>query len=188
MREFPQNLTVGPYRLHPIAPTPENARMIFDIFAADAHAFRFWMPDGVYASPSAVLAAYERGAPRQDMCLYGIWCGDELLGEIGYANGTSVVRRRGVLGYWLKKSARGRGIIAAVMPEILRVGFVDMDFDRVVVQCACENMAVRANTEKMGFHLDGILRHEIVWPDGTFSDECNYSILKSEWAKENKNA
>lgn len=188
MGEFPAVLTVGNFRLQKIPATAESADIIYNIFASDSYAFRFWMPSGVYNSPADVLGDYSRSGARKDMCLYGIYQDNELLGEIGFANGTSVARHRGFIGYWLKKSARDRGIISSLMGEILRVGFNQVGFEKIIIQCAAENLPARKIAERFGFALDGVLRREIEWTDGTYGDECVYSKLKSEWEKENNNA
>ena len=188
MTEFPKMFTVPPFEMRVVPSSFENAKMIYDIFAGDNAIQRFWMGGTMYPSAEALFGNYARNGARTDMRMYGIYRDGQLLGEIGFANGTSPQNRRGHIGCWVRDSARGNGIMSTLMPEIMRVGFETMGYNVLVIQCDSENRASRRIAEKFGFHLDGILRSEMIWGDGTFRDECRYSKLKSEWEKDKNNA
>lgn len=185
MTEFPKIIERGGFVLRKIQPTFDVARDIYDCFAADVDGANFWMPNAKYENPEQVFINYNRRLLQKSTCLYGIYENEKLLGEIGFV---STIGRCGHLGMWLKKDCRGRGIIATLMPEIMRVGFNDMDMVSLIIECDSENVRSRRLAERFDFHLDGVVRGFGVWNDGSIRNKCVYSKLKSEWEKENKNA
>lgn len=188
MGTFPEKISFAGYELYRVPATFKMAQTIYDIFSADAAGMRFWMPRGQFNCAEDVFLNYSARFKRKNSCVYGIFKNGEILGEIGFNGSTSIENKRGVIGYWLKKDAQGSGIISLLMPEIMRIGFQDMEFETLVIECDPKNAASRHIAEKFGFSLDGIMRGRIVWSSGELHDECVYSKLKSEWEKENKNA
>ena len=117
--------------------------------------------------------------------MYGIFEGDELLGEIGL--GCIYVRRQTAeVGFWLKKSARGRGIIDLLLPVIEKLGFDTYDLHKLTIWCDNENKPVKKLAKKHGYTREGLLREEKVWPDGSVHSTVLYGKLKSEWLAQNK--
>jgi len=188
MANFPERISFAGYDLFRVPATFEMAKVIYDIFSADREGTLFWSPRGRYDTIEDVFLNYAARYKRKTSCIHGIFKDGALLGEIGFVGDTSFDNRRGVIGYWLKKSVRGKGIISSLMPEIMRIGFQDMGFETLVIECEPKNAVSRHVAEKFGFSLDGVLRGRVIWSNGELHDECVYSKLKSEWEKENKNA
>lgn len=182
MKEFPQSLQVGKYQLKIVPATFEMANEIFDIYNSDAENMIFWMPLGLYKSPEEVFLDYSRRPNKKQFLMYGIFEGDEFLGEIGlsFINWNTQVAE---LGYWLKKSARGRGVVKQLLPEVEKLGFEYFDFRKLVITCDSENVASRVIAEKNNFVQEGFLRAEGLWPNGSVRDKIKYAKLKSEWEK-----
>ena len=182
MADFPNNIVCGRYLLKSVPATFEMAQQIFDIYDSDSENMIFWMPNGLYKSPEEVLLDYSRRPNRKQFLMFGIFDGDEFLGEIGFSN---IMWNTGVaeLGYWLKKSARGCGVISNLFPEIEQMGFGYFGFRKLVITSDTENMASRAIAEKFNYVQEGTLRAEGVWPNGSVRDKIRYSKLKAEWEK-----
>lgn len=187
MTELTKVIRVRGFTLRPIAATFDNATIIYNIFSADMKNLRFWMPNGDFKDATEVFMNLKRREKSTRQYMYGIYKNKELLGEIGLSD-SSPQNKYGWVGYWLKKTARGSGIINKLLPTIEKLAFEDLGMNKLNLGCDVKNIASRKIAEKNGYTLDGIMRDERMWPDGSFHDECEYSKLKSEWLKENKNA
>lgn len=179
-------IIVDDFVLRQIPATLEYAQIIYDIFAEDAETFKFWMNGGVRDSVGEVLAYYEKRAQndgvRWSHAMYGIFQNDELLGEIGFS-GIDLQYKTGEIGYWLKKSARGRGIIEKLLPTIENLGFEKLGLRKIDIWCDADNIASRRHAEKNGYVLEGIQRERKLWPDGSVHSTAMFGKLKSEYKK-----
>lgn len=184
----PKEIKVRKFVLKPIPATKHYAKQIFDIFHEDADAFKFWMEYGLYKNIDEVLTEYKNKNKDRGFCkyaMYGIFYGDELLGEIGL--GCIYVRRQTAeVGYWLKKSARHRGIIDLLLPKIEKLGFETYGLHKLTIWCDNENIAVKKQAKKHGYTREGLLREEKIWPDGSPHSTVLFGKLKSEWVAQNK--
>ncbi len=187
MADSPKQIKVRGFVLRPVEATFDNANTIYDIFSHDMKNLRFWMPNGDYKDAEDVFMNLKRNEKNTRQCMYGIYKNKELIGQIGLSE-IAIQNKYGWIGYWLKKSARGMGIINKLLPTIEKIAFEDLGMNKLNLGCDVKNIASRKIAEKNGYTLDGIMRDERMWPDGSFHDECEYSKLKSEWVKENKNA
>ena len=179
----PSVINVGDFVLKPIPVTPECARQIFDAFRSDPDSFKFWREDGVYNSADDVLRHYQTkyiDEARWKYAMYGIFLGDELLGEIGLSC-IDTKQQTAEIGYWLKPSARGRGIIKTLIPVIEKLAFETYSVRKVDIWCDADNVASRRNAENNGYVLEGVIRERKIWPDGTIHSTAAYGKLKSEW-------
>ena len=184
----PKEIKVKKFILKPIPATLRRAKQIFDIFHDDPDGFKYWMEYGLYKNVDEVLTEYKNKNKDRGFCkyaMYGIFEGDELLGEIGL--GCIYVRRQTAeVGFWLKKSARHRGIIDLLLPVIEKLGFETYDLHKLTIWCDNENKPVKKLAKKHGYTREGLLREEKVWPDGSVHSTVLYGKLKSEWLAQNK--
>lgn len=182
MAELPKVIRIRGFILRPIAATFDNATTIYEIFSGDMKNLRFWMPHGDYKNPEDVFVNLKYREKSTRKYMYGIYRGTELVGEIGLSD-SSPQNKSGYIGYWLKKSARGFGIINKLLPRIEKLAFEELEMHKLNIECDVKNIASRRIAEKNGYTLDGIARDDCMWPDGSFHDECKYSKLKSEFGK-----
>lgn len=112
----------------------------------------------------------------------GIWADGVLVGCIGY-HFWDWPDRKTEIGYWLGADYQGRGIITRACAALVTFAFQELGLNRVEIQCATDNARSRAVPERLGFSLDGILRHD-VWARGRPIDHAVYSILRDEWHPE----
>ena len=182
----PEKINIDNLVLQPIPTTTEYAKQNFDAFHEDEKGFRFWMEDGIYKTPRDVLDAYKTkytDEPRWKYAMYGIFDNNELLGEIGLSC-IDDKYKTAEIGYWLKKSARGKGIIDKLIPTIENLGFNVLNLRKITIWCDTENIASRKHAEKHGYTLEGIQRERKLWPDGSVHSTAMYGKLKSEWKKQ----
>lgn len=181
----PEQIIVDEYVLKPVPATPEFAKLIYDIHASDRDGFKYIMHGKDYKSADEVLHTLTTSRKDDDswhFAWYGIFKGDELLGEIGLS-GINVKNQVAEIGYWLKKSARGHGIIDKLLPTIEKVGFESLNLRKLSIYCDADNIGSRRKAEKNGYVLEGVQRERTLWPDGSVHDTAEFGKLKREWQK-----
>lgn len=83
------------------------------------------------------------------------------------------------LGYWIHSHCSGKGYMTEAVQELVRLGFEQLDFKRIALQCERTNWKSRALAERLGFALEGILRNEDLSADGLrWTDTCIYAKVK----------
>ena len=88
--------------------------------------------------------------------------------------------RIGSLGYWLREDRQGLGIVTTSCRALIRLGFDQLNLNRITLAAAIDNHRSRAVAERLGFVLEGTLR-EAEWVNDHFVDHALYSLLKREW-------
>lgn len=181
-----KTITVDDLKLKQIPGTQEFAHQIYDIFIADSGAFKHWFEGGMWKSVDEVLKYYQGKENQNDTrwksAMYGIFKDSELLGEIGLS-GIDIKHKTGEIGYWLKKSARGKGIIDKLIPVIEQIGFEKFNLRKLNIWCDDDNIASRKHAENNGYVLEGIQRERKLWPDGSIHSTAMFGKLKSEWKR-----
>lgn len=84
------------------------------------------------------------------------------------------------LGYWLAKSAQGRGLMTRCSRVLVDYLFDEMDLNRVQINCNTENAKSRAIPERLGFQLEGVLR-QVEYLNNRFGDWAIYAMLRADW-------
>ena len=186
MNKKPKTITVDDFVLKPIPVTQKYAKQIFDAFHEDETSFRFWMEDGIYKTVQDVLNSYKtkyQDDKHWHYAMYGIFQDDDLLGEIGLS-GIDIKNKTGEIGYWLRKSARGNGIINKLIPVIEEVGFDTLNLRKISIWCDTENLPSLKHAEKQRYILEGVQRERKLWNDGTVHSTAMFGKLKREWKKQ----
>jgi ribosomal-protein-serine acetyltransferase len=111
----------------------------------------------------------------------GIWFNGRLCGMIHHLN-VDWLNHCAVLSYWLDAAHQGRGIMTACCRAFLAHGFDTWKLNRITIECATENTRSRAIPERLGFKLEGIVRH-IEWLHDHFADHAIYGLLRSEYVE-----
>ena len=181
-----KKIKVGEYILMTVPATMEYAQQIYDIFISDSDTFKHWFEGGMWKSVDEVLKYYQAKENQNDMrwksAMYGIFKDGELLGEIGLS-GIDTKNQTGEIGYWLKKSARSKGIIDKLIPTIEKLAFETLNLRKVNIWCDDDNIASRKHAENNGYVPEGIQRERKLWPDGSIHSTAMFGKLKSEWKK-----
>src|SRR5262245_30233645 len=111
--------------------------------------------------------AYELVILSQDGRFLG-GCG---LSQIDAAN------QRANLGYWVRSSARGRGVATAAVRQLVRWGFENTDLVRLEVLVSTQNARSLRVAEKSGAWREGILRKRLML-HGTAHDAVVFSFVR----------
>jgi RimJ/RimL family protein N-acetyltransferase len=82
--------------------------------------------------------------------------------------------------YFLRASARGRGIATRALLLATDWGFRERGQARVFLRCDPENAGSRAVAERAGFTFEGLERRSAAHPDGRRIDSRVYSMLPAE--------
>lgn len=86
------------------------------------------------------------------------------------------------IGYtWNAASTQGTGMNPESKRLLLRHAFEDLGCATVRFETHHLNFQSRGAIERLGAHLDGVLRRDRVMPDGSLRDTYTYSILREEW-------
>src|SRR5690606_35981181 len=83
---------------------------------------------------------------------------------------------------WIGKSFQGSGLNMHMKFLMLRYAFEILEFDKVEFRIDERNIRSRKAVEKLGAALEGILRKDILMPDGFKRSSCCYGILREEWS------
>jgi RimJ/RimL family protein N-acetyltransferase len=94
---------------------------------------------------------------------------------------TSREHAQGEIGFVLHPDHHGRGYGTEAMRELLRIGFEEAGFHRIVGRCDARNGASARLMHRLGMRLEAHLRqNELI--KGEWCDELIYGMLATEWS------
>lgn len=93
---------------------------------------------------------------------------------------TSQQNSTGEVGYWVRSGETGNGYGTEAAAAVVKIGFEELDFHKVVLRIAVGNIASERIAAKIGFTLEGILRDEVKVGD-EWLDHTAWSMLAPEW-------
>lgn len=171
------HLELRPYAAH-------HAEEVFAVSDANREHIRPWLPwiDAVKTvndTREFIKKSLEQYA-RDDGFQCGIWEDNIYVGGLGY----HWINRNGnytEIGYWLAKSAEGRGIMTAALRVLLDHAFVAWKLNKVEIRAAKGNHRSRAIPKRLGFTEEGVLR-QISRIGTNYHDIVVYGITASEWS------
>ena len=145
---FPQTIKTPRLVLRVVAPTPENAEMIFRIIEQNREYLEAWQGHFEYLrNVNEVRQKLEQRYAQianNEGVLFGIYKNDELIGRIRFFD----IKDNGCeIGYWLIKSANGHGYmteaLSALETELFKFGFDKIILDVDAGNTPSENVAKR---------------------------------------------
>jgi ribosomal-protein-serine acetyltransferase len=140
-----------------------------------------WIPDLARRRTQAeVLSGIEQlctARARGERLLYGIWqrSDGEFLGEVGLHD-VNVPRRAAAVGYWLRTSARGQGLIDEALNLLHSYAVGELGLRQLEAHIASENAASRRVAERLGYLLVGQRPTDPLW-DGEAATMLIYSLI-----------
>ncbi|EQD45974.1 GCN5-related N-acetyltransferase [mine drainage metagenome] len=84
-------------------------------------------------------------------------------------------------GTWLSRPLWGTGINPEAKFLMLRYAFETEAVIRVQIKSDARNLRSQRAIEALGAVREGVLRHQVILPDGFRRDSVYYSILAEEW-------
>ncbi|MGA4668426.1 GNAT family N-acetyltransferase [Propionibacteriaceae bacterium Y1923] len=136
-------------------------------------------PESMAEEIAARLAKQEAG----QVAAFTVRAADtgQVLGMTTYLHPDEPNRRLEVGSTWLRASAQGTGANAETKLLLLAHAFEVLGCEAVEFRAHHLNQQSRAAIERLGAHLDGVLRRHVLLPNGTWRDTCVYSVLAQEW-------
>jgi RimJ/RimL family protein N-acetyltransferase len=84
------------------------------------------------------------------------------------------------IGYWLRTSETGKGLVREAVTALSRVGFGQLGLRRMAITCAATNDRSRRVAESVGYRLEGRLRNDERLPNGDLRDTLVYALIDSD--------
>ncbi len=132
---------------------------------ADARAYLRQRREATAAGATAPFAIAQPGDGR-------------LLGSIALSR-LHWAQRRGEVGYWLARWARGQGHATRAVRLICAWGFSSLGLERIELMAATGNLASQRVAERCGFTREAVLRHHLRGRDG-YQDMVVFGLLAGE--------
>jgi [ribosomal protein S5]-alanine N-acetyltransferase len=104
---------------------------------------------------------------------------DRVIGLIGF-NHFAFADRRASVGFDLRQSHWGRGIMPEALNAVLSFGFEQIGLNRIEADCSIMNLASQRVLQKCGFTYEGRQREQYYY-DGIYYDLLLWGILRREW-------
>ena len=109
----------------------------------------------------------------------GIELAGDLAGVVFHVR-PDAVNRQVEVGYWLAKSARGRGVVTRAVRAMFDITFRDLGFNRINVRIAPENAGSLGVAERLGLKREGVSR-QAWFAEGKYWDAVEFGVLAEEW-------
>ena len=170
---FKKNLKTERLELRIMEPTLENATLIFDTLKnenPDDYKFMWYS----VSHKSHLTESVEETQQRMKLdfesnngCAYYIFHDGKFVGyqRIHYWADSRTLQCASV---WFIKSARGMGFNKEVHNMLEKLGFEQLNINRICRQTMAGNLDSKKSIENSGYHLDGVDRQCNLMPDGTF--------------------
>ncbi len=180
--DFPEEFYTE--RLFIRKPMPGDGKGVYDAMKASLNELKPWMPwahreQSVEDVEANMRDAHAKFLTREDLRLHLF---DK---ETGQFIGSSGLHRinwdvpKFEIGYWIDTRFSGKGYITEAVKDITEFAFVNLNARRVEIRCDSKNTKSSAIPEKLGFILEGILKHDGISADlQEPRDTCVYAKVK----------
>ncbi|WP_354642630.1 GNAT family N-acetyltransferase [Kitasatospora camelliae] len=130
-------------------------------------------------SARATLQSYADRQASDSGRIFGIWSAGTLVGGVMFVH-FDVGTGNCEIGAWVEKAGEGRGLVSAAVRRLIDYALVERGLQRVEWWNSTRNPRSRAVAQRMGMHLDGVLRENFPH-DGVRLDMELWSVLAREW-------
>jgi RimJ/RimL family protein N-acetyltransferase len=91
-------------------------------------------------------------------------------------------RARGFeIGYWLRRTATGRGYMREAVQVMTRLAFEGLGANRVVIRCDARNVRSRRVAEACGYVLEGRHRRDSLDDAGGLRDTLVFALIREDY-------
>lgn len=162
-----------------------HAPVLFALVEREREYLRQWMPWVDSRSSEDDILAFIRGAlelfAANNGFSAGIWVDGSIAGVITLHK-IDWVNRKGEIGYWLAREFQGCGIMTDAVRAVTQHGLVELDLNRIEIQCSVANAKSSAVPKRLGFGFEGILREAQRFNE-RYVDLELYSMLRREYRR-----
>ena len=160
---------------------PDDAEAIREVYSEPD--IRRWMGwDDQPPDEAEARASIERAARAWEERTWAVFrIVDAETGKVvGGVNLRLGDHRIGEISYFLRASARGRGLATRAVRLVAGWAFDELGLERIELRVHPENEASRRVAERAGFTREGVERASRAWPDGSRFDSVVYSLLPGD--------
>ncbi len=111
---------------------------------------------------------------------FGIFVGQQLVGEISLAGVQRGPFQSATIGYWVDQAKAGNGYVPEAVAVLLRFAFEELALHRVEIGIVPRNRASRRVAEKLALREEGVARG-LLEINGRFEDHVRYAITAEEY-------
>jgi ribosomal-protein-serine acetyltransferase len=166
-----------------VLPTERNAEELYELVRENLAELKLWMPwatsDYSLESTRGFIKNLWKEMAENTGFGASVVFHDKFVGQVGFHN-FDLTSKSARIGYWLAKSAQGKGLMTKCCRALIDHAFDDLNLNRIQINCNIENIKSRAIPERLDFKLEGIHR-QVEWLNGEFRDWAVYAMLKEEW-------
>lgn len=185
---FKQNIKTERLEMRILAPTPENAKVIWNVLKNEnPQDFKYmyysmthnsYLPESLQETQDIMT----RDNEYKNGCAYYIFNDNKFIGymRIHFWAESRTLQCASV---WFLKSAWSKGFNTEIHNKLEDLAFNKLHVNRICRQTMAGNLASKKSIESGGYHLDGIDRQSNCMPDGTFMDHLMFSKLLCEYNK-----
>jgi len=182
---WPARLAWGPVELHPLR--RRDAAEWSRLRLANEEWLTPWEPSAALPwrlrhTPSAYRAmrrAVARRARLGTSLPFAIRVDGRLAGQVTIDNVVRGAMRSGHLGYWIDRSAAGRGMASLAVALVCDHAFGPVGLHRLQADIRPENGPSRRLVTRLGFTEEGLLRRYLDI-DGDWRDHLTFSLLSED--------
>ena len=140
---------------------PQYAEAIFSLTDRNRDFLRQWLPwldaTKTVADTQQFLDHQLQRFAKGEALNVTIFYQGTAAGVAGF-NSLDRVNGIGCLGYWLGQEFNGKGIMTAVVRDLIGIGREFYSLQKIDIRCATDNRRSRAIPERLGFLHEGTLR------------------------------
>ena len=166
------------------AVTPADRAAVFALFADPRVAVPTHIaPFAGIEQADELIAGFGRRFAAQGGIRWGLTLkGDDMLiGTAGFP-GIDAEMYRARIGYNLAYAYWGRGLATEAVRALVRLGFAQLNLNRIEATTNLDNTGSMCVLAKVGFTEEGILRDYVYWREvGAFYDARLYALLRREY-------
>ncbi len=120
---------------------------------------------------------------QQQRYVFVAFLGEQLIGSSSYYN-IHLKHKKMKIGYtWYHPDHWGHGINPVVKYLLLQYAFENLKFNRVSFAVDSINSRSQAALKKLRIPFEGLLKKDMVRPDGSLRDSAIYAVTAEEWPK-----
>lgn len=150
-----------------------------------------WEPQPVLGRPDVVndprAFAARCGARAREAQLgtgygFGIFLGEDLIGEVNLSAIRRGALQSGDIGYWIDQARAGQGYMPEAVVVVLGFAFQELGLHRVEIDIIPRNHRSRRVVEKLNLRQEG-MAERLVEINGRWEDHLRFAMTAEEWAE-----
>lgn len=143
--------------------------------------YLLWSPHTSYQYTKRYLSVVMRQYRRHEFFDFAVeYIGDgRMIGTCGFTS-IDIVNNSAEIGYVISPAYQGRHIASEAVGAVLRLGFINLGFNRIEAKFMPENLRSRAVMENNGMIYEGI-RKKAMYIKGAYSDIGVCALVRDEY-------